>query len=212
MRKGIVIALASAMLAAAVLLVAHPTGAVAADGISLSRDGESWAAELPAPLFSDQVRWVPGDSRTEDVLVRNDSGDSARMHIDLVSGADDELLRGGDLEIATRIDGGEWTTANGPGAHELSEAGIGPGGVRTVEVRVALPWSSPNLTQEMTLDFDLRVTLVGSEASDESILSATGGTPDPPLIGSAVVAITGGALLLASRRRRSATIQEQSHE
>lgn len=203
MRSRIVIGLTSAMLAGAVLLFADPSGAVAADGISMSRDGETWAAALPAPLFSDQVRWVPGDTRAEQVLVRNDSGVSARMHIDLVSGADDELLRIGDLEISTRIDGGDWTRASGSGVQELSNSEIPAGGVRTVEVRVALPWTSPNLTQAMRFAFDLRVTLVESDAHGDGILSTTGGQPDAALIGGAGVAITGGALL-ATRRRRTA--------
>lgn len=203
---------ASAVLVAALLVFTDAAAASADDGISLSRDGRTWSQSLPAPLFDDQVRWVPGDSRVAQVLVRNDSGASARMRIDLISGAVDDLLRIGDLEVATRIDGGRWTSTSVSGIAELSTAGIAAGGIRTVEVRVVLPWSSPNLTQNLQLDFDLRVTLTGEDPDSPSILSATGGGIDLGLLLTAGATLGGGTALLRTRRRTLRPFEEAPHD
>jgi hypothetical protein len=209
--RGSALAAITAMLAAVILLFANPAGAAAVDGISLSIDGRSWNATLPSPLFDEQVRWVPGDMRVARVLVRNDSASSARLQIDLVSGTVDELLRIGDLEVATRIDGGDWTSTSLAGVQELSSADIAGGGIRTVEVRVALPWSSTDITQNLRVDFDLRVTLAGTTPDDPRALSATGGTLDSALLSAAGIGIVSGCLLLTARSRRTPAAERRRH-
>lgn len=61
-------------LAAAILAGASPASAAPVDGLEFSTDGTSWSAEPPAALYDAGIRWVPGDSRSTTVHVRNTHG------------------------------------------------------------------------------------------------------------------------------------------
>lgn len=206
MCRRLVAALA-VMLSALTLVFAGATGASAADGISVSRDGRTWASTLPSPLFDDSVRWVPGDTRVAQFFVRNDSGMPSEMQVDFVSTRIDELVRIGDLEVSARVDGGPWGSVDAAQTEELADATVAAGGVRVVEVRVTLPSDSPNLTQILDLAFEVRVTLSQRAGG----LIPTGGDIRLGLLVVAATVAATGALLLGLARRRDRRTREAPH-
>ena len=207
MCRRLVAALA-VMLSALTLIFAGATGASAADGISVSRDGRTWASTLPSPLFDDSVRWVPGDTRVAQFFVRNDSGMPSEMQVDFVSTRIDELVRIGDLEVSARVDGGPWGSVDAAQTEELADATVAAGGVRPVEVRVTLPSDSPNLTQILDLAFEVRVTL----SQQAGGLIPTGGDVRLGLLVVAATVTATGALLLGLARRRDRRTREAFHD
>ena len=207
MCRRLVAALA-VMLSALTLIFAGATGASAADGISVSRDGRTWASTLPSPLFDDSVRWVPGDTRVAQFFVRNDSGMPSEMQVDFVSTRIDELVRIGDLEVSARVDGGPWGSVDAAQTQELADATVAAGGVRAVEVRVTLPSDSPNLTQILDLAFEVRVTL----SQQAGGLIPTGGDVRLGLLVVAATVTATGALLLGLARRRDRRTREAFHD
>ena len=206
MCRRLVAALA-VMLSALTLVFAGATGASAADGISVSRDGRTWAPALPSPLFDDAVRWVPGDTRVARFFVRNDSGMPSEMQVDFVSTRIDELVRIGDLEVSARVDGGPWGSVDAAQTEELADATVAAGGVRPVEVRVTLPSDSPNLTQILDLAFEVRVTL----SQQAGGLIPTGGDIRLALLVVAATVAATGAILLGLARRRDRRTREAPH-
>ncbi|MEJ1090369.1 hypothetical protein [Microbacterium istanbulense] len=206
MCRRLVAALA-VMLSALTLVFAGATGASAADGISVSRDGRTWASTLPSPLFDDSVRWVPGDTRVAQFFVRNDSGMPSEMQVDFVSTRIDELVRIGDLEVSARVDGGPWGSVDAAQTEELADATVAAGGVRPVEVRVTLPSDSPNLTQILDLAFEVRVTL----SQQAGGLIPTGGDIRLALLVVAATVAATGAILLGLARRRDRRTREAPH-
>lgn len=206
MCRRLVAALA-VMLSALTLIFAGATGASAADGISVSRDGRTWASTLPSPLFDDSVRWVPGDTRVAQFFVRNDSGMPSEMQVDFVSTRIDELVRIGDLEVSARVDGGPWGSVDAAQTEELADATVAAGGVRPVEVRVTLPSDSPNLTQILDLAFEVRVTL----SQQAGGLIPTGGDIRLALLVVAATVAATGAILLGLARRRDRRTREAPH-
>ncbi len=206
MCRRLVAALA-VVLSALTLIFASTAGASAADGISVSRDGRTWAPALPSPLFDDAVRWVPGDTRVARFFVRNDSGMPSEMQVDFVSTRIDELVRVGDLEVSARVDGGPWGSVDAAQTQELADATVAAGGVRTVEVRVTLPSDSPNLTQILDLAFEVRVTL----SQQAGGLIPTGGDIRLGLLVVAATVAATGAFLLGLARRRDRRIREAPH-
>lgn len=194
------------------LLFLTPQSASAVEGISLSNDGATWEETLATPLFDDQILWVPGDTRDAEFFVRNDTAQDAELQIDFLSAEIDELIDIGDLIISTRVDNGEWTSTSTAGLQNLSASDIAAGGTRAIQVRAALPFSSPNSTQARALDFDLLVTLSHTEpppvipeeptSPDASGLPMTGGMLNTALLSIAVVALSVGAFLTAAARRR----------
>lgn len=199
------------------LLFLTPQSASAVEGISLSNDGATWGETLATPLFDDQILWVPGDTRDAEFFVRNDTAQDAELKIDFLSAEIDELIDLGDLIISTRVDNGEWTSTSTAGLQNLSTSDIAAGGTRAIEVRAALPFSSPNNTQARALDFDLLVTLSHTEpptvvpeeptSPDASGLPMTGGMVNTALLSIAVVALSVGAFLTVAARRRKETAE-----
>lgn len=176
-------------------------------GVSLSTDGTTWNSSLPGPLFNEEVRWVPGDTRTERFYVRNDSGVDASMQIRILNARIDELIRVGDLEVATRIDGGAWQSTQQAGERVLSEDTIAAAATRTVNVRVSLPAASTNVSQVRQLDLRLKVIL---SADSDASLSPTGTNPLSGVL-TAGMMVTVGAVLLALAARRRDAEREGSH-
>jgi LPXTG-motif cell wall-anchored protein len=197
----------AAVVAMVTVALGAPAPAIAAEGISFSRDGVTWTPSLPSPLFDDAVRWVPGDSRTAVFYLRNDSGADARLQVDVRTRDLDDLMRVGDLEIASRVDDGPWGAVSAPGTHRTADGSAAAGSVHVIEMRVTLPAESDARSQTLRVGFDVLVTLshedIGVETSPSGAgLPTTGGTVDAALLLTGASAVMIGGALLAGRRRR----------
>lgn len=196
--------------------VAAPTSA--AGPIALSLDRNEWSSALQAPLFPAGQRWVPGDQAVRSFYVRDDGRTAADLTVTVITHVGRRLLASGDVALSARVDAGAWTPVV-EGA-ELTRV-VGPtlarSGVARVDVRVALPWSSPNRSQLRRWSFDLRVTLRQATAGNAP---GPAGPRAPDAVGPALPdtgadlprwlpwlggALLGGGLVLvaSSRRRRS---------
>ena len=72
-------------------------GAARADEVGLSLDGQVWTSVLRRPLFDPAFRWVPGDTETRSLWVRNQGPTPASMRITLRTTDPDLLLARDDL-------------------------------------------------------------------------------------------------------------------
>lgn len=145
---------------AAALLLSTPSSAVADERIGLSSDGENWSAQLSEPLFDPDVRWVPGDVRTESFFVRNESPESAELSIDLLGSAVDDLVETGDLTVMASGGGSDWIASDDPGTHRLvSSVGVSSADGTRVDVTVAFDADAVNASQTLGFELDLRVNL-----------------------------------------------------
>lgn len=162
------------------LLLLGSTSAHAVDEIGLSRDGVSWASELPGGLFDSAFRWVPGDSETESFYVRNQGPTDAVMVIEARSADSDELLNKDDIVLRARVDGGTWVDLeNGAPSKSLSQQRIGEGDEVHVDVNATFDPASTNQSQSKTLDLTFTVTLADAldgddGGSDNGLLPDTG--------------------------------------
>lgn len=164
----------------------------AADELGLSRDGTSWSGSLDEPLFDPAFRWVPGDEEIESFFVRNQSSDAGELEIDLLGTPVDSLLETGDLEVATRVEGGRWVGVSETGYQPLSRARVAAGDSRRVDVRVRFDEASTNQSQETRLAFDFRVRLSQALPGDGSDGDAgDDGDADGDTDGSGVLPATG---------------------
>ncbi len=50
-----------------------------AQSVGYSSDGEQWSKSLSDPLFDRDIRWVPGDRRSSEFHVFNDTEDDGRL-------------------------------------------------------------------------------------------------------------------------------------
>lgn len=145
---------------AAALLLTTASSALADDRIALSRDGEVWSTQLSEPLFDPDVRWVPGDTRTESFFVRNESPESAELSIDLLGSAVDGLVKTGDLTVMASGGGSGWTETDESGTQRLvSNVGVGSASGTRVDVTVAFDADAVNVSQTLGFELDLRVNL-----------------------------------------------------
>jgi LPXTG-motif cell wall-anchored protein len=161
--------------------------AYAADEIGLSDDGVTWSSGLDAPLFDPDVRWVPGDSRTESFFVRNEGPSGASLTIVARSADEDDLLSDDHIDLRARADGGAWVELrNGVASTRLNEREIEQDGVVEVDVNATFDPTSTNRSQVRRLALDLRVRLADAAGTDgESDADADGGA-DADLDGSGV--------------------------
>ena len=157
------------VLALAGLLVLTAAPAHAADELSLSRDGVTWAPELADPLFDSSVRWVPGDERSESFYVRNESAQAGRLAIDILGTPVHTLLDTGDLDIDAQGAGGTWVSVSTPGTHRLlSDGSVPADSERRVDVTVHFDSASTNESQLKSLELAFRVFLVQDVDEDDS--------------------------------------------
>ena len=160
--------------------------AVAADELALSRDGEHWFSTIDAPLLAGPTRWVPGDSSTARFYVRNQAGDVGDLTVDVIGTR--VLLGTGDLEVAARGGGGEWTTVYQGGTHRLvTSPRIPPGEARAVDVRVSFDPAATNSSQLLSGNLHFRVTLTDTSIVDGPAPVVDGPTPEPVVGGPTVV-------------------------
>ncbi|MEX0428699.1 hypothetical protein AB3X52_13805 [Nocardioides sp. DS6] len=140
-----------------------PPARAAADPVGLSADGRSWSNDLPTPLFNPALRWVPGESRTSALWVRNRGATDAALAVTMRVGDAGGLLTPGAVSLAFRAQGGSWHDAR-PG-ERVSLGRLASGAVRRVEVRASLAWAAGNDTMRRRLDFDVVVRLDGAPAA-----------------------------------------------
>ncbi|MDI9898122.1 hypothetical protein QM797_25660 [Rhodococcus sp. IEGM 1381] len=57
----------------------------AAQTIKYSYDGEQWMTDLRAPLFDNEIRWVPGDTRQSQFYIFNDTDRDGRLTVSIAS-------------------------------------------------------------------------------------------------------------------------------
>ncbi|WP_340540090.1 LPXTG cell wall anchor domain-containing protein [Nocardioides sp. GXZ039] len=196
------------------------------DRLGLSSDGTRWGHSLE-PLFAQDERWVPGQTRTATFHVRNQGSDAGLLTVTLAEAARDGLRRSGHLHVAVRAHGAPWTSTAATGEQVLLDAaGLDAGESLRLDVRVALDAAAPNATMLQSSDLDFRVRLTDADATGPHPTSRP--TPDPtdrpqaapgsdspaailPETGAAVtpalvwlgLALTGiGGFLLALRRNR----------
>ncbi len=187
------------------LLLLGSASAHAADEIGLSRDGITWASELPGGLFDDASRWVPGDSETESFYVRNQGPTDAVMVIEARSADSDELLSNDDIELRARVDGGTWVDLeNGAPSKSLSQQRMGEDDEVHVEVNATFDPASSNQSQSKTLDLTFTVTLAdalqaGEGDSDNDLLPDTGAQISSWLVIAAGALLTLGVWLVRRR-------------
>lgn len=189
--------------------------AAGSGGVAFSTDGRTWGRTMPDALFDSRLRWVPGDSRTATLFVRNDSGLSARMQVEEVASPVDGLRDRGALTVEFRVGGESWRPSAGPGDRGVSSTPIAPNEVRSVEVRVSIPWESTNDAQTTAVNLDLRIVLTSPDAASPTppdpvpsgappaavALPQTGAAVPWSLIVVALALLAAGGMMLASRDR-----------
>lgn len=157
-------AAAFAALAIVVLLGAGPSRPV--QSVTYSSDGESWSPVL-GPLFDKDIRWVPGDQRSAQFHVFNDTDDDGRLIVSLDSAT-------ADLAKALKV-----TVAATDQVSECARVSIPAHQRHTVAATVHMDKSAGNATQSATAAVDLVVQW--DNRSDELCAASAGaGSMDRP--------------------------------
>lgn len=76
-----------------------------APSVSYSSDGEKWSKTLPDPLFDQDIRWVPGDRRSSEFHVFNDTETDGRLVL-FVKSPNPEFRE----MLTLSVEGGDQTT------------------------------------------------------------------------------------------------------
>lgn len=184
----------------AITLVLMGGSAVAQSGpIGLSLDGQTWSPSLPHPMFSPAFRWVPGDSRTSMLYVRNQSGQQAILNIALVARGLSDPALARDFLVTTSVDGQKAVAEHPPtSAVNVSVGPAAVGSVHLVKLVVSMAPSAKDQSQARRLAFDVRVTLsqaptaAGGHTSPAGRGDGSHGLPDTggPLTPALLVTIT----------------------
>lgn len=98
-RAGVVVTVALALLSV-------PAPALAAEGdLLVSTDGVTYSADNTLPVFPDSWRFVPGDSESQSVWVRNAADTAGTLRIDLIDPRSDDMVFASHLAIAATPEG-----------------------------------------------------------------------------------------------------------
>lgn len=150
----------------ALLLVTPVSPAAAGDEIGLSPDGLRWGSHLPAPLFDDAVRWVPGDVRTASFHVRNQGGTAADLAIAVETVGVDGLLEKGHIALSARSGSGDWVGLHQVGRGiAIDDHAVGAGETTRVQVRASLDPASTNESQSEQVMLRFRLVLTDASAA-----------------------------------------------
>lgn len=191
------------------ILIASVTPASAAPAVGLSRDGVTYSSSLEAPLFDPDIRWVPGDSRTESFFVRNLAADDADLSIDVLGVSVDSLMQTGDLTVSARGADGTWRDVSAPGTHRLvSAVDLATGRAARVDVKVDLSSGSTNVSQVRRLALDVRVLLsqdLGTPPDDLFGALPDTGAPAPWSLVAGLALVAGGITLARQRRNKESS-------
>ena len=157
----------------------HAQAQVSQLGVSL--DGHTYYNSVSRPLFDPDRRWVPGDTESVSVWVRNLSADDAGLTVQV----EDERGSGrllSDLQLTSRADDAP-LVVNGSQTYQ-----VGAGGRPVqLDLTLTLPAESTNNTQQLRASFRLEVALVAlaSRPRPETIDSPMPINPTPGRPGSA---------------------------
>ncbi|WP_182376576.1 LPXTG cell wall anchor domain-containing protein [Nocardioides sp. WS12] len=210
------------LVAAAVLAVgATAAPAHADDEVGLSVDGVSWANQLAAPLFDDDLRWAPGDTDDASFLVRNDGPSAGEVTVDVIATDPDGLLASDAFLLEARVGTGPWVevlagnTRLAPALLDIAE------GART-RITVRGTFDPETIDhQDQIAPFQVRVTMAedgdiagvdeGDDdgdvgGADDGILPDTGSGFGIGLIWLAAGLIGAGFALVLPRRQRREVI------
>jgi LPXTG-motif cell wall-anchored protein len=205
------------ILLAAVVLTTGASAARADDEVGLSLDGHQWSSSLSRPLFDPAFRWVPGDTETRSLWVRNQGPTSASMQIGLRALESSALLADDDLQIDARVHNGTWLPLGTDGTTQtLVDRGLAKGARVRVDLRVAFVPTSTNDTQLRTLPlkFVIRLTQAGpgggpgdsgSNGNNGGELPDTGNSVQPWQLWLAFALLGGGLVLVVRRRKEEET-------
>lgn len=150
--------LLGAAVTALVLVTFVPALAHAADEIEFSHDGVTWSSTLSDPLFDPARRWVPGDTHSASLWVRNLGPTAASVTIDVRSADPDELLSRDDIALSARAAGGAWVDLDNGAPRRLLTAMATGGDVR-IDIEARFDPDSPNRSQRASASLDFTVTL-----------------------------------------------------
>ncbi|MEZ0580021.1 LPXTG cell wall anchor domain-containing protein [Nocardioides sp. MH1] len=201
------------VLLAAVVLTTGAGAARADDEVGLSLDGHQWSASLSRPLFDPAFRWVPGDTETRSLWVRNQGPTAASMEVGMRTLDPDALVQNEDLRIDARVHHGSWLplTADGT-AQTLLDRGLEKGARVRIDLRVAFDPASTNVTQVRTLPLKFVVRLTqsaprgdGGPHGTDGDLPDTGSTVQPWQLWLAGGLIGCGIALVVRRRKEEET-------
>lgn len=153
-------ALAAATLAAAALVVVAPLPAVAAeDHLQVSADGSVFVDSNTLMVYPQALRFVPGETHTGAVWVRNDGATAGRLQIELItpSATDDDLARHVSLSAAPEGDAAAPVTI---------ATGIANGACTVLDADRVL---APGQTVRVEIRTEVSAELVGSQGAQQTI-------------------------------------------
>lgn len=178
----------------------------AADGVQLSRDGQSWSGELDGPLFGPEARWVPGDRRIADLWVRNAGPGPADLTVSTTVGGAG-LIADDAVDVRLRPAGGTWRdVVAGTGIVDTGDLAEGDGIHYELEAAFSPSASAGSERSSIWLVLDVALEGRGLTAGDESGHSPLPDAGSPVtwwlLVGAGVMLGAGVGLLVAGRRPR----------
>ncbi len=182
--------------------IADPT-----PSLLLSADGARWSETLPEPLFNPAVLWVPGDTRTSSFYVRNQGVTAAELRMQVLAGAEDDLLSTGDIVLEARVEDSPWQPVGRAGrSAALNLVTVGWSGSRRVDVRAAFLPSARSDSQAAGVALRFVVQLSEAVAARPVPGSPTLPATGAPALGLPLVlaAVCFGAAAALLRRRREA--------
>lgn len=194
------------LLAGFVVALSMAAPASAANELGVSNDGTTWSSSLPNPLFDNDIRWVPGNSRNATFYVRNQSADYGNLTIDILGDHAGTLLDLGDLHIAANGGGGTSTPVSDGAEHRLLMAsGIPSGGIVPINITVDFDDTSANESQLLSTDLNFRVALSHGGSLNDNVSGALPNTGAPEITWIIVIGsiFLGTGIAAVSRRRQN---------
>lgn len=159
-RLGVVVAalLVPLCLMAPLSLLNAGSAVAADDALELAKDGVNYSALAAGQLFDHVDGFVPGESRTGSVWVRNTGKDSAVLSVGVTSTNEASMLPA-FLEMGVQRSGTASTPVRlaGGGACRSVARGLelAPGQFMKLELTLALVQDAPNGTRQQSNDFGL---------------------------------------------------------
>lgn len=149
----------AACLAIALVALVGAAPAHADEELGFSRDGVTWTANLPGPLFPASTLWVPGDVQQSSFYVRNQGPTDGQMTVNALTKDSQKLISSGAMVIAARVGSGPWTALSVGKTRVLPAIlKVAQNAISKITVQVAF---QPSTTAQMNLaaSFQLRITM-----------------------------------------------------
>ncbi|MCZ4080474.1 hypothetical protein O1W68_21265 [Rhodococcus sp. H36-A4] len=110
-----------------------------------SNDGVTWASTLSTPMFDREIRWVPGDARTSQFHIYNDTENDGRVQL-MVESDNSSFAR----SLSVSIDGDETGSA-------CASSKVAAGAQHRIDTQLSMADDTENHTQKSTTGIDLVV-------------------------------------------------------